>query len=343
MSAQEPAKNSAPPPHAQLIEMGHAFMVSRLVYAAAKLGLADHLSPDPKSAAEIAGKLGVNPSFLHRFMRTLASLGILTERGGQRFALTQLGEALRTGAPGSARATILSFGNWGARSFQEIMHSLTTGGTGMQKAFNARLFDYLAAHPEAASHFSETMVGFHGAEPPAVAAAYDFSIFGSIIDVGGATGNMLSEILVRHAKPRGVLYDRPYVVTEATAFLQKHGVADRVTVEPGDFFKSVPAGGDAYILSHIIHDWNEEECLTILGNIRRAMKPTSRLLIVEMVLPHGDTPHPGKMLDMVMMVVVGGQERTAEEYGTLLAKAGLKMTGVVPTASAVSIVEAVPV
>lgn len=341
MSSPAPVK--AAPPHAQLIEMGNAFMVSRIVFAAAKLGLADHLADAPKSSAEIAGKLGVNAGFLHRLMRTLAGLGILTEKDDKRFALTDLGAAMKTGAPGSARSTILSFGNWGANSFQEIMHSLETGGTGMQKAFGERLFDYLAKRPEAASQFSETMVGFHGAEPPAVAKAYDFSQFGTIVDVGGATGNMLADILTLHEGPRGVLYDRPFVVEEATALLQRRGVADRVTIESGDFFTSAPAGGDAYILSHIIHDWNEEECLTILGHIRKGMKPTSKLLIVEMVLPHGDVMHPGKMLDMVMMVVVGGQERTAEEYAALLAKANLKMTSVTPTDSAVSIVEAVPV
>lgn len=341
MSDNEPSLRGSQPAHVQLIEMGNAFIASRLIFAAARLGLADQLSPNPKSAAEIAGTVGVKAEFLHRLMRSLAGLGVLTEKPGQKFALTALGEALRSDAPGSARATILSFGNWGAKSFQEIMHTLETGGTGMLKAFNARLFDYLAANPEAASDFSETMVGFHGAEPPAVAEAYDFSQFETIVDVGGATGNMLAEILLKHKGPRGILYDRPFVVEEANALLKRRGVADRVDIASGDFFEFAPAGGDAYILSHIIHDWNEAECLTILGHCRAGMKPGSKLLIVEMVLPHGDAPHPGKMLDMVMMVVVGGQERTAEEYAQLLAKAGLRMTRVVPTGSAVSIVEAV--
>ena len=203
------------------------------------------------------------------------------------------------------------------------------------------LFDYLAQHPEDASLFSETMIGLHSQEPPAVAAAYDFSIFNTIVDVGGATGNMLAAILTHHAGPRGLLFDRPHVVGDAPALLKAKDVSDRVTIEAGDFFKSVPVGGDAYVLSHIIHDWSEDECLTILGHVHNAMKPDSRLLIVEMVLPAGDTPHLGKMLDITMLVVVGGQERTETEYGLLLRKAGFRLTRVVPTNSAVSIVEAV--
>jgi hypothetical protein len=276
-------------------------------------------------------------------MRTLASLGILTEREAQRFALTPLGVALKTGAPGSARSSLLTIGsNWFAAPWGQIVYSVETGKTAMEKAWGMPIFDYLAQHAEDASLFSETMVGFHGAEPPAVAAAYNFSDLGNIVDVGGATGNMLAAILARHAGPRGVLFDRPHVVRDAPTLLKARGVEKRVNIEAGDFFEAVPPGGDAYLLSHIIHDWNDDQCLTILGHCRSAMKPTARLLIVEMVLPAGDGPHPGKMLDMVMLVMVGGQERTEAEYAALLSKAGFRLTGVVPTESAVSIVEAVP-
>jgi CheY-like chemotaxis protein len=180
------------------------------------------------------------------------------------------------------------------------------------------LFDYLAQHPEDASLFSEAMVGFNSQEPPAVAAAYDFSTFSIVVDVGGATGNMLAAIFTRHAGPRGVLFDRPHVVADAPALLEAKGVSDRVTIESGDFFKTVPAGGDAYLLSHIIHDWSEDQCGTILGHVRKAMNPAGRLLVVEMVLPEGDAPHPGKLLDIGMLVATGGQERTEPEYRGLL-------------------------
>jgi hypothetical protein len=203
------------------------------------------------------------------------------------------------------------------------------------------LFEYLAQHPGEASLFSETMVGLHGQEPPAVAVAYDFSTFNTIVDVGGATGNMLAATLSRHAGPSGILFDLPHVVADAPSLLEENGVRDRVKIEPGDFFKTVPSGGDAYILSHIIHDWDEDQCLMILSHIRKAIKSNGRLLIVEMVLPEGDTVHPSKMLDMVMLLVSGGQERTEAEYGSLLNKGGFKLTRILPTSSAVSVIEAV--
>jgi hypothetical protein len=163
-----------------------------------------------------------------------------------------------------------------------------------------------------------------------------------VVDVGGATGNLLAHVLTKHRKPRGVLFDLPHVVADAPQLLKERGIDDRVTIESGSFFEAVPAGGDAYVLSHVIHDWTEEQCLTILANCRKAMKPASRLLIVEMVLPAGDTPHPGKMLDMVMLALPGGQERTQAEYAALLAKGGFELGRVVPTESAVSVVEALP-
>jgi hypothetical protein len=337
-----PPASQSLPPHAQLIQMGRAHLVSRLVCAAAKLGLADQLASVPKSAAELAGAMQVHAPSLHRLMRTLASLGILAEQSEQRFALTSLGEALKTGAPGSARSTLIVFGSpWQQSGWDNLVYSVQTGKPGFDKAHGVAFFHYLERHPEDASLFSETMVGLHNQEPPAVAAAYDFSIFKTIVDVGGATGNMLSAVLAHHAGPRGILFDRPHVVTDAPALLDAKGVRDRVTIEPGDFFQSVPTGADAYILSHIIHDWDEDQCLTILGHVRKAMNPAGRLLIVEMVLPPGDTAHPGKMLDMTMLVLLGGQERTESEYASLLSKAGLRLTQVVPTNSAVSIVEAV--
>ena len=336
-----PESQTAVPPHVQVIQMGTACWVSQLISTAASIGLADHLADGPRSAVELAGTTGSNPRALHRFMRTLASFGILTQGEGDKFSLTPLGEALKSNAPGSARSTILTMaGPWMWKAWGEFQYSLETGKTAMEKVFGMPIFDYLAQNPHEAAQFSEAMIGIHGAEPPAVAEAYDFSAFGSIVDVGGATGNMLAHILVRHPQPKGILFDRPHVVTEAPALLRARGVDRRVSIQQGDFFETVPAGGDAYILSHIIHDWNEGQCLTILGNCRTAMKPGAKLLIVEFVLPEGNTPHFGKLADMVMLAIPGGEERTAAEYGTLLAAAGLKMTRVIPTASDVSIVEA---
>ena len=342
LDTKAPAPHALPP-HAQLIQMAVASWVSAVVYAGAKLGLADHLAAGAKNAAELAGPTGTHAPSLHRLMRSLAGLGILTEREGQRFALTPLGEALKTGAPGSARSTVLAFcGPAFWHAWEGFGPSLATGETGFEKMVGMPIFEYLAQHPEEASHFSAAMVGYHGAETPAVAAAYDFGRFGTIVDVGGATGNLLAAILSRHAAPRGVLFDRPHVVAEAPALLKAYGIQDRVTLEGGSFFEGVPAGGDAYVLSHIIHDWNEDRCLTILGHCRKAMAPDGRLLLVETVLPPGDTPHQGKVLDMVMLVVPGGQERTEAEYADLFSKAGFTLSRVVPTDSSDSVVEAVP-
>jgi hypothetical protein len=331
------------PAHVQLIQMCAGAWVAAAVYGAAKIGLADHLADGGRSALELAPVTGTHPPTLHRFMRTLAGLGILTEGDGQRFALTPLGEALKTGAPGSARSTLIAFGGpafW--RSWEEIQYSPDTGKPAFDKVWGMPVFDYLAQHPDAASHFSEAMVGFHGSEPPTVAEAYDFSGVQTIVDVGGATGNMLAAVLSRHPDLRGVLFDLPHVVRDAPALLKARGVEGRVTIETGSFFERVPAGGDAYLLSHIIHDWTEAQCLTILKHCRGAMGPDGRLLIVETVLPEGDVPHQGKLQDLVMMVVPGGQERTEAEYAALFGKAGFQLRRVVPTSSVVSIVEGVP-
>jgi hypothetical protein len=329
------------PPYAQLIEMARGLIIARVVYAAAKLSLADHLAPGAKSADELAGPTGTHAPSLYRLMRALTTLGIFTESDMRRFALTPLGEALRTGAPGSARASILTLaGDRAMLQWGELLYSLQTGKSGMVKSFGLSLFEWLAKNPEEASLFSETMIGFHGAEPEAVAASYDFSGFKTIVDVGGASGHLLTTILGHFHGPRGILFDLPHVVRDAPALIQARYLKDRITIQAGSFFEGVPSGADAYVLSHIIHDWNEEECLTILAQCRRAMRPTSRLLLVEMVLPPADTPHPGKMLDLMMLVGPGGQERTEEEYAALLGKADLRLRRVVPTQSPVSVVEA---
>lgn len=330
------------PPHVQLVQMGTAYWVSSLLYAAAELGIADHLA-EPRSAAEIAPALGVDAPALHRVMRTLASIGVLSERDERRFALTPLGAAMRSDAPGCARSTLRTLSApLFMRPLMELPYSIKTGKPSWEKTHGAPIFDWFGQHPEEAARFSETMIGIHGREPAAVAAAYDFSTVETIVDVGGASGSMLAAILTRHARSRAVLFDLPQATGDAQSLLHARGVNERITIEHGDFFKAVPTGGDCYILSHIIHDWPEAECLAILGNVRRAMRPTGRVLIIESVLPAGDTPHFGKILDMVMLTIPGGQERTEREYGSLVARAGFRLQRVVPTESDVSVVEAVP-
>jgi hypothetical protein len=331
-------------PQTQLLQMAWSHQISSLVRVAAHLQLADHLAQGSRTADELAPLTATHAPSLYRVMRTLASMGLFTEDEKHRFSLTALGEPLRSGTPGSVRSSVLLMtGDVFCKPLAQLLYSVQTGKTGFGKAFGAEIFDWLPSHPEEAAMFSSLMVDFHGPETAAVAAAYDFSAFKTLVDVGGATGNMLATILGRHPGPRGILFDMPHNQSGATAFLQARGIADRITFVGGSFFENVPADGDAYLMSHIIHDWNEDQCLTILGNCRRAMKPSGRLLIIEMVLPAGDTPHPGKMTDIVMLTVPGGQERTEQEYRDLLHKAGFKLARVVPTHSAASIVEAFPV
>jgi hypothetical protein len=335
------ARTDAPPPEAQVAQALLSQLIPRLIHLTATLKLADHLSAGPMTAEELAGLTGSHAPALYRVLRTLASLGFVAEDAARRFELQPLGAVLKSGTPSHAAALMLG-GPMITRSLDNLLHSTQTGKTGFEHAFGMPVFDWLGANPVEASLFNLTMVGFHGMEPPAVAEAYDFSAFQTIADVGGSTGNMLATILARHPQPRGILFDLPHVVSAAPALLDQRGVADRVRIEAGSFFDGVPAGADAYVLSHVIHDWNEDQCLTILGHCRRAMPSPGRLLLVEMVLPEGNAPHPGKLLDMIMLTAPGGEERTPAQYSALLDRAGFRMTRVVPTASLVSIVEAVP-
>ncbi len=327
----------------RLMDMAIAHWQAELLLQAAEMSLADKFTGDePRRSAELAAEYGMRPREFYRFLRALTGLGVLSFAGRDSFRLTTLGAALRTGAPGAARSAFIALvGDMVKPAWKEFAHGLYTGDTGFEKAHGMGLFEYLEHNPGMAQFFSETMVGFHGREPPAVAEAYDFSGIGSLVDVGGASGNMLGHVLSRHPDVRGVLYDLQHVVVDAPPLLERFGVADRVTIESGNFFERVPAGHDAYILSHIIHDWDDGENATILRNVREAMKPDGKLLLVEMVLPEGDEPHMGKMLDMMMLLVPGGEERTPSEYAALLEPNGFRVERVVKTASPVSVVEAV--
>jgi len=335
------AQTGAPPPEAHIAEVLLSQLAPRLVYLAATLKLPDCLVEGPRTAEEIAQITATHAPALYRVMRTLASLRFFVEDAEHRFALRPLGAALKSGTPSHAAALTLG-GELLTRSLDNVLYSVQTGKTAFERSFGMPLFDWLTANPVEASLVNETMIGFHGTEPPAIASAYDFSAFQIIADVGGSTGNLLTTILSQHPGPRGILFDLPHVVRDAPALIQNRGLGDRIRIEAGTFFESVPAGADAYILSHIIHDWNREQCLIILDRCRCAMNSGGRLLLAEMVLPDGDAPHPGKMLDVVMLTVTGGEERTASQYGALLDAAGFRMTRVVPTASLATIVEAVP-
>ena len=261
-----------------------------------------------------------------------------------KFSLTALAEPLKSDAPGSVRASVLSItGDLFVIPWSKLRYSVETGKPSFDKHFGAPFFDHLGTDPEEAEWFHDMLIGVNYPDAPAVAAAYDFSPYTKIADIGGSTGHMLTTVLAGHPGTRGIVVDLKENQAGAEELIRSRGMAERVSFVTGNFFESIPAGCDLYLMSHVIHDWSEEQCLTILGNCHRAMSPASKLLIVESVLPEGNDFHPGKMLDMTMLTLTPGQERSEHEYRALLKKARFKLSRVIPTNSAVSIVEAVPV
>src|SRR5262245_24246982 len=354
-TSKSPAQRSLPsgeytsrtegfPPHVQIIQMGIAIWGARAVYAAARLGLADLLAAGPRTVDELAQSTGTHVHSLHRLLRALASHGVFTEVQPRRFALTSLGAALKTDAPGAARATVLTLaGDWQWKAWDHFLYSLQTGKPGMAKAHGMGVFEYLATHAEDSARFNDAMVGMYAGVGPAVVAAYDFSRFQTVVDLGGGTGLLLTTILRANEAVRGILFELPEVVQQARCTIDGFGLTARCQVVEGDFFKAVPSGHDAYVLSHALHDWTDEQALPILRNCRRAIEKDARLLIIEAVLPPGDAPHHSKLIDLLMLTVTGGVERTAEEFAALLEKGNFKLVKIHSTTTHQCIVEAIPV
>jgi hypothetical protein len=322
-----------------VFEIAAATVAARALWVAAEFGIADHLDNEPRGVGELASVTRTDADALYRILRLLTTVGVFEELDGRRFGHTEMSRTLRTDHPTRTRAAVRMLGMDGMwRGLGAMDVSARTGGTGWEAAMGQPVFDWLAHEPEQAALFNDAMIGIHGGEPPAVAAAYPFA--GTVIDVGGGSGNMIVNVLRQHPEARGVTYDMPHVVVEAQRRFEAEGLSGRARVEGGSFFDGVPAGGDVYILSHIIHDWDEARCVRILEHCRAAKAPGGKVLIVEMVVTPPNVPHPAKMLDLVMLTIPGGRERTPEEYRALLTKAGLGMTRVVPTHSPVSIIEA---
>lgn len=337
------APEIGPPPPAALLQMMTGYWLSKAIYVAAKLGVADFLAEGPRNTDELAAVTQTHADALYRVLRALASVGIFSEVAPSRFALTPLAALLRSDTPDSMRALAIMYAEEQYRAWDDVLHSVRTGQPAFERAFGTRYFDYFATHPEASRVFNEAMVGWTTQVTDAVVAAYDFSPFGVVADVGGGHGALLAAILTCNPVARGILFDLPQVVEGAESFLTAAGVVDRCTRTGGDFFAEMPAGADAYVLSQILHDWDDERSVAILRQVRRAMPDHGKLLVVELVLPEGNDPFLGKWLDLHMLVLLGGQERTVAQYTTLLREAGFELAGVVPTSAQQSIVEALPV
>jgi hypothetical protein len=312
------------------------------ICVAARLGIADLVKDGPKSADELAKATGTHAQSLYRLLRALASVGVFAEDASQRFAMTPLAACLLD-KPDSQRAVALMMGDEHYQAWGGLLYSIQTGKTAFEHIYRQPVFDYLAAHAEQAKIFDAAMVGVHGAETQAMLDAYDFAPFRKLVDVGGGNGSVLSAVLRKYPNLQGVLYDRPDVIERARVQLRAAGLEQRCAVAGGSFFDSVPAGGDAYFMRHIIHDWYDEQCLTILRHIRKVIPKDGKLLIVESVIPPGNAPSFAKFLDLNMLVIPGGMERTEAQYHQLFAGAGFRLARIVPTRLEPSVIEGEPV
>jgi hypothetical protein len=331
------------PPSVAMMQMVTGFWVSSAIYVAAKLGLADHLGGGSMDVDELAQRVGADSGALYRLLRALASVEVFTEVEPRRFALTQKGNYLRSSVPGSLRAFSIVGREIGWEPWGQLLHSVRTGETAFDHLHGMGYFEFLKQNPELARLFDEAMTGFVTMNGLAVAAAYDFTPFSTIVDVGGGHGVLISTILKQNKQARAIVFDRPDVVEVAKNKLASAGVANRCECIGGDFFVSIPSGGDAYLLASVLHDWDDEKSLAILRNCRHAMSTKAKLLLVEMVIPQGDASFFGKLLDLNMLVNLGGRERTEEEYRNLLSAAGFQLSQLVQTRTPSSLIEAHPV
>ena len=345
MATPSPSPNPEPlPPQMVLMQMAFGKAVTQAVSVVARYKLADHMATGPKSDAELAETAGLNAGHLYRVLRALAGLGVLAGDDRGRFSLTPVGELLRSDVPGSMRAIATYVCDpWSWKPWGDLAGAVKTGRPVFDRMFGEGLFDYFPKHPGEAATFNEGMTGFSQQAAASMLKAYDFTPFGTIVDVGGGHGAILCAVLNAAPKARGIVFDAPQVADGAHAPIKAAGLSDRLRAEGGDFFQAVPAGGDLYVLKHIIHDWNDAKASQILKCVRAAIPATGKLLLVELVVPPGFAPHFAHVLDLEMMVICDGKERTEPEYRELLAGAGFRLTRVIPTEGPHSLVEAVPV
>jgi hypothetical protein len=341
---QDAEQKSDAPASAQLLPMIFGYMTSEAISVAAKLGVADLLVKGAKTADQLAQTRGVKSRPLYRLLRALASVGVFAEDNAGRFTLTPLAEPLRSDAPDSLRALAIFFGaDWHWRVWSELSYSVETGQPGFERIYDKAYFDYLAENPEPARVFNDAMTSFSGSVSAAVIDAYDFTEITKLVDVGGGHGLFLSSILQKYPQMKGVLFEAPFVAEGAGDAIKERGLTGRCEIVGGDFFASAPAGGDAYIMKHIVHDWDDDHALTILRNCHRAMTENGKLLVVEMVIPEGNTSSLGKFLDLEMLLFLHSYERTEAEYRALFERAGFRLTRIVSTRMPHGVIEAIRV
>jgi hypothetical protein len=332
------------PPQGILMQMLFGYAPARAISIVAELRIADLLSDGSKTAEELALTTKSHPRSLYRLLRACASVGIFSEDADKRFSLCPMAEFLRSNHPESLRAfaEMLAhaeqFQTWSAFDF-----SVQTGTPAFDKVYGMPIFEYYPTHPKSGQMFNDAMTSMSLGSSMAVMQAYDFSGINKLVDIGGGHGFLLASVLQKYPTMTGVLYDTAPIVEEAKELLAKQGVSSRCETVGGNFFESAPSGGDAYMMKHIIHDWNDEECVKILKHCRKGITEGGRLLVIEMVVPEGNEPSFSKLLDLQMLAVLPGCERTEAEYSTLFGEAGFLLTKIVPTMSPYSVIEGVAI
>lgn len=328
--------NPAPP---VLFQMATSYWTSQAIYVAAKLGIADLLANGPQSCVALAAETRSDPGSLFRLMRALASAGVLSQAGKDQFALSRLGEPLCSDVPGSLREMVITLGEIHYQACGELLHTVRTGSPAFNLAFGASLFEYLQRNPDASEAFDRGMTNLSSLLAHAVLLAYDFSGISSIVDIGGGEGELLRRILAVNPKMTGIVFDLPKPPRPLDSIAR-----DRVRCSyvAGNFFESVPAGADAYLLCGVVHDLDDHRALPVLRKCRHAMASNGRVLIVDMIVPEIPSPSFSTLLDLNMMVMTGGRERTKAEFSTLLNAADYRLARIIPTMAPQSIIEAVP-
>ncbi|HKS21354.1 MAG TPA: methyltransferase [Thermoanaerobaculia bacterium] len=334
---------SGPPPHVAVMQMVMGVWVAQIASAVAQLGVADNIAKGKVSVDELAAECSANPEALYRLLRAAATIGLCAETAPRHFALTPIGDALRSDAPHSMRDFLVAEtapGHW--LPWGRLADAIRRGGPMTEEVLGESAWDYYASHIDEAKCFARGMSNLSTIASEDVARVYEPGDVKRIVDVGGSEGVLLRGLLARVPGARGVLFDRPEIIDAAKGAIASSGMADRIEIVGGDFLSEVPDGADLYVLKSILHDWPDAQCETIVRNVHRAAAPDSRLLVVEMTMPDGPAgaPSPVPLMDMNMLVMLGGRERTASEFGALLARCGYMVERVIPTPGPFSVIEA---
>jgi hypothetical protein len=326
----------------QVLQLAGGFQVSKALYVLAKLGIPDLIAAGVNTSSELAARTDTVPDRLRRVLRTLSGFGIVSGAEDDVWSLTTLGETLRSDVPGSVRQMTIMWNEETYDAFSQLLGAVQSERPAFELVFNTDFFGHLATHPESQATFNAAMGNLVRQSHAAAVATYDFGGIRSLVDVGGGSGALAVSILERYPELTATVFDLPQVIDEARTVIEGAGLANRATTAAGDFFESVPAGAEAYILSAVVHDWDDDEATAILRTVRRAIPDDGRLLLVEFVLPNGDEPHLNKLLDLTMLGVLTGRERSESEFADLFARCGFRLERVFETPAPVSVIDARP-